>query len=437
MPKDMPDASGGSGPPAAMVPTGVPAAPAAAMVGGGGGGMPIATAATDRPVFLAFVADEASEAALRSGLSEVVGPVSVRRGTARTAARTLEKEPTPRTLLVDVSGLDDAFAALEELASVCTPDVRVLVIGDNREISFYRRLIRDVGVAEYIHKPLTRDAASHLVGPLLLGNDLVEAGSRGGRIVAVGGVRGGVGATTVAVSLALEIADMSRGHVALLDLHLRGGTTGIMLGVRPSSGFRVALEEPERVDGLLLDRVAIPIDERLRLIAAEEPFEADPQPTEEGVRRVLAMLRQRFNHIVVDLPMPPGSAERVVLSAARQVVLVMGPDVASIRDAVAARKMVSAIGGGARPLMVLNRAGLPGSLTPKLVAEGLGAPADVVIPDLPRQVPRATNLGRPAVREVPQLRKAMAPLTQEVTSLQAVDRSRSLLGRLLGRRGNG
>lgn len=417
---------------------GMPAAmPGLPMPGPVQGGLPatvaasnVAVAAPDRASFIAFVADDASEAALRGGLADLAGTLQIRRGTARTAARSLEREATPRTLLVDVSGLDDAFAALEELAAVCTPDVRVVVIGENTEISFYRRLIRDVGVTEYVHKPLTRDTARHLIGPMLAGSDAMDAAMRGGRVTAVAGVRGGVGATTVAVSLAMEIADQSRGHVALVDLHLRGGATGIMLGVRPSSGFRVALEEPERTDGLFLDRVAIPINERLRLIAAEEPIESDPMPTEEGVRRVLNMLRQRFNHIVVDMPMPPSVAERAVLAVARHTVLVLGPDVASIRDTVATRKMVQVLGGSSRALTVLNRVGLAGGIPAKLIAEGLGAPPDLQIPDLPRHVPRATNLGRPAVREAPQLRKALAPLTQEVTALPAISTARSLFGRL-------
>jgi pilus assembly protein CpaE len=414
-------------------PAPVPAYPGTALATEG------ATAAAivqDRPAFLAFVADEQTEAAVRGGLAELVPAIQIRRGTARTAVRSLEREATPRTLLVDVTGLDDAFAALEELASVCTPDVRVVVVGENAEISFYRRLIRDLGVTEYIHKPLTRDTALRLIGPLLIGADAAEAASRSGRIVAVAGVRGGVGATTVAVGLALEIAASTRGHVALLDLHLRGGATGLMLGVQPTTGFRVALEEPERADGLFLDRVAIPIAERLRLVAAEEKLESDPRPTEEGIRRVLALLRQRFNHIVVDMPMPPGTAERAVLAAARYCVLVLGPDIVGIRNAVAARQMVTALGGGVRTMTVLNRARAPGAIATRLVAEGLGGPPDLLIPDLPREVPRAINLGRPAVRDSATLRRALAPLTQEVTALPAAAApARPLFGWLFGRGG--
>jgi hypothetical protein len=190
-------------------------------------------------------------AALRGGLP-MLAPGQLRQGDARTATEALQREPTPQTLLVDISGIAEPFAALEALAAVCAPDVRVLVVGEQTDIGFYRQLTRDLCVAEYAHKPLTRDVVARLFGPLL-GGAPAEA-SRGGKVIAVAGMRGGCGATTVAVNLALQLAERSHGHVALLDLHLRGGTTGLMLGVRPGTGLRVALEEPDRVDALFLDR---------------------------------------------------------------------------------------------------------------------------------------------------------------------------------------
>lgn len=387
----------------------------------------------DRPALIAFVADEASEAAIRGGIGDVIG-AQLRRGTVRTAVKVLEKEGTPRVLIVDISGIEDPFGALDDLASVCTPDVRVLVVGERTEIGFYRDITRNVGVHEYLHKPLTRDTVARLFAPHVQGGG--DGGlDRGGQVTAVCGVHGGVGATTLAVNLALQLEDVTRGHVALLDLHLRGGTAAMMLGARVTSGLRVALEEPERVDSLFLDRVAVPISERVRLIAAEESMEADIQATEEGARRVVEMLRQRFNHVVIDLPIPPGPVERMVLQRARHVVLVLAPDVASIRDTVSVKKLVSMTGSAGRVITVLNGAGRRGYLPIKLIAEGIGAMPEVVIPDLPRQLPRAANLGRPALRDSPLLRRALGLLSQEIAAVRSADRPRSFLARLFGRGG--
>jgi pilus assembly protein CpaE len=388
--------------------------------------------AGDRAPFLAFVQDEASEAAIRGGLAEWGGGVALRRGSIATAIRALEREATPHVLLVDIAGVDDALGQLEALAGICTPDVRVLVVGDNAEISFYRQLTREMGVAEYVHKPLTRTNAAQLFGPFLAGGSAeAETTRRGGQVVSVCGARGGVGATTVAVHLAMHLAEVSRGHVVLLDLHLRRGTTGLMFGLRPPPGLRIALEDPERVDGLFLERCAVSVGERLKLIAAEEPMDAMPAPTIEGVAGLLGLLRQRFNHVVVDVGMPPGPAERAVLAASRLMLTVLGPDVASIRDAIAARKLVS--GGAARMMTVLNRDGLPGGLKRGHVMEGLGAAPDVTIADLPKLLPRAANLGRPALAHSAALRRALAPVTEEVAAVHAATRP-GLLARLLGGR---
>jgi pilus assembly protein CpaE len=241
-----------------------------------------------------------------------------------------------------------------------------------------------------------------------------------------------VGATTIAVNLALQLSESTQGHVALLDLNLRGGQSAIMLGARPGAGLRNALEHPDDTDALLLERVGIPVGERMRIIAADEPFEVDPAPTAAGVANILALLRQRFNVIIVDMPMPPSAAARQALLLARHAVMVMGPDVGSLHNAGQAKRMITGLIGSGRTLTVLNRADAPGALKPDLVVEGLGAAPDMVIPDLPKPLAQAANLGLPALRSCPALRRALAPLTQEISGV-AQGGKRGLFRRLTGR----
>ena len=75
-----------------------------------------------------------------------------------------------------------------------------------------------------------------LLRPRLVGDGADPAAERGGHVVAICGAQGGAGATSIAVNLAIELADTAKATVALLDLHLQDGEAAVMLGVRPGRG---------------------------------------------------------------------------------------------------------------------------------------------------------------------------------------------------------
>ena len=392
---------------------------------------PTPQASLDALRVVAFVTDDASMAALRVGLLPLAEELDIRRGTVRQAIRFFEKQVAAQAVVVDVTGIEDAQATLDDLARVCPPDVQVFVVGENTDITFYRLLVHDLGVTEYLPKPLTRDSIQRLLLPRLSGGGAEPAAGRGGHVVAVCGARGGVGATTVAVSLAMELADLAKAHVALLDLHLQGGTAALMLSGRPGPGLRIALEDSERADSLFLERTAIAVEPRLRLIAAEEPLGATLQVSSGGVARVLDLLQRKFNYVVVDLPMPVPQEMTWTVVMARQVVVVMGPDVASLRDAQAIRQFVIGTTGTDRVVTVLNRSDAKGGLASSLIERGLGGKPDAVIPDLGRRMIEAVSLGVPALRRVPALGRHMAGLVREITGLGATVASTSWLRRML------
>src|SRR5260370_6357113 len=129
-----------------------------------------------------FVNDELSAAALRKGLEG--SNLSIRRGTIRNAIRMLETDTELFALVADISGIDDPFTELERLSAVCPPDVLVSLIGESREITFYRELI-EIGLTEYLPKPLTRDIVLHQLRPKLLGDVAACAADRGSLVVPI------------------------------------------------------------------------------------------------------------------------------------------------------------------------------------------------------------------------------------------------------------
>lgn len=378
------------------------------------------TPAADRAPLIAFVSDAASDAVLRETLLAELGEgAEVRRGDVIAATRALKRSATPLALVVDVSGVEQPLSALEELALVVEPDVRVLVVGERQDAAFYRQLTRGLGVLEYLFKPLTQEmVARHLLPYLRSGATPRDMHLRGGRVITVTGVRGGVGATTIAANLAWHLGEEARRHTALFDADLHGGAAALLLGARTTSGLRAALEHPERVDELFVERTAQPAGERLHVLAAEEnpvePIRAQPG----AAARLIAMLRRRYNFVVVDLPARSAPNAREVLDMAHQRVLVTDASLAGARELLRYAAIPNAPTQSRRAVTVLSRAGQPGMLTEAQVKEALGEAPDLVIPWLPKVVPSAADLGEAAAARRGAFRTSLLRLAQEVASVR-------------------
>jgi pilus assembly protein CpaE len=387
-----------------------------------------APSADVRTRIVCFVSDDLSAEALSKGLGG--GRLEVKRGTIRNALRMLERDTDLFALVVDISQVSGPIADLKRLARVCPADVRVAVIGENTDIPFYRALM-ELGLSEYLPKPLTRDMVQTQLRPKLLGDEKSDSTERGGHVVSICGAQGGSGATSIAINLALQLAETTKAKVALLDLHLQGGEAAVMLGVRPGPGLRIALENPMRADTLFLERAAIEVNERVRLISADEDLDAKLDITAEGTGHVLGLLRQRFSYIVVDVPMPLAPAIHPVIALSRHVLVLLEAEVTGLRNATALRAVVTNIAGNNRVFTLLNRANRPGGLPTATIATGLGGKPDMVIPDLGKGMTQAVNLGIPALQHVRGLRRHLAPIVREIAGVG--DERKGWLKRLFGR----
>lgn len=387
-----------------------------------------APAAVIRNRVVCFTNDDLSAAALKKGLEGC--NLDVRRGTIRTAIKMLETDTELFALVADIGDVVDPLTELERLSRVCPADVRVAVIGDNTDISFYRVLM-ELGISEYLPKPITRDVVQTQLRPKLLGEVAADAPDRGGHVVSICGAQGGTGATSIAINLALQLAETTKAKVALLDLHLQGGEAAVMLGVRPGPGLRIALENPMRADTLFIERAAIEVNERVRLVSADEDLDATVDITEEGVRHVVELLRQRFAYVVVDVPMPLTRALHPAISVSRHVLVLLEAEVTGLRNANSLRTLVSGVVGKNRVFTLLNRANRPGGLPITTITTALGGKPDMVVPDLGKGMTEAVNLGIPAIRHVPKLRRHLAPIVREITAMG--DEDKGWFKRMFGR----
>ncbi len=227
-----------------------------------------------------FVCDHDSAGVIRQSLSDLgVAGANITVGNVSRETRVLSTEKSPRLLIVDVSGFEDPGVSLLELADVCEPHIQVVAIGNRNDIILYRDL-KNVGVAEYILKPLVRDVVTETINAILKPNAAQER-SRQGKLVFVMGVRGGCGASTLATLTAWNLAEIRRRRTLLLDLDLQDGDVALQLDVSPNHALCEALEHPERVDKLFLDRAVKHVTERLDILASLESLGASVLLEEE------------------------------------------------------------------------------------------------------------------------------------------------------------
>lgn len=394
----------------------------------GGGALPD-EGRHDRLNCMAFLDDQVTETAIQQGLGDVMpGGVESRRGGIRAAISALQKMPTPRVLIVDLGTEEHPLRALEELSDVVEPHVCVLVIGQTTSLEFYREVTRGVGAMEYLAKPLTREVVARFFGPLAQGRAPTGEAALGGRLLTVTGVRGGVGASTVAVNLAWYFGMTARRHTVLLDSDLHFGTASFLLNVPPGRGLSAALAAPERIDTLLAERAAQPVDDRLHVLATQEPLGEMPAVAERTAEMLLQALRRRYNFVVADVPFRPLPLNRELMELAHRRILVMEPTLAGVRDALRLMGIRNAGAETRRPILVLNRQGLPGALTRRQFEDALKQKVDVVIPDLPKQVGQAATLGKPAASVRGPFQAAIKDLSDQVAGSRLLEAAEEAVG---------
>ena len=395
----------------------------------------------DRPQLVGFISDAKSEDAVRQGLTDLLTEhLDLRRGGIRAAITAMQRQATPRVLVVDVSGEEQPLSALGDLANAVEPDVCVLVVGEIDHVDFYREVTRSMGASEYLAKPLTRDGVARHFGAFISGQ--FRSGSDaalGGRAVSITGVRGGVGATTIAVNLAWNFGVALHRHTVLVDPDIHLGAAAFLLNVQPGPGLRMALEMPERIDALLAERAALPAADRLHILASEEKPSVPANHAPGAAAALIEALRRRFNFIVADVPFAPVTLYHDLLALVDQRVLVMEPTLAAVRDTVRLLTLPKSPRQDQRAVVVLNRVGMPGGLTRRQIEDALKMKVDVAIPDQPRQVGNAATLGEAAMRSSAGFRAGIQELARQVAGVRILDAEasqasqRSASGRVRGR----
>ena len=266
-----------------------------------------------------------------------------------------------------------------------------------------------------------------------------------GRVIAVVGAKGGVGASTIAHNIGWAIAHDLALDSVITDLDLAFGTAGLDYNQDPPQGIADAVFTPDRIDHAFIERLLSKCTEHLSLLAAPATLERAYDFGTEAFDSILDALRVSMPCIVLDVPHQWSDWTRHTLVSADEILIVAAPDLANLRNAKNLFDFLrTARVNDHRPFYCLNQVGVPKrpEIKPAEFAKALEDQPVAVIPFEPQVFGTAANNGQ-MIAEVPagkRTAETFRQLAQLLTGRMEVKKSRSglltpLFRKLLQRQG--
>jgi pilus assembly protein CpaE len=365
----------------------------------------------------------------------------IQMGGVTAAVEAYHTSPTPNVIVLESESRgDDVIAGLDQLADVCDAGTRVVVIGRMNDVVLYRELVRR-GVSDYLIAPVNTLQIVRALCGLFSAPDAKPVG----RVVAVVGAKGGVGASTVAHNIAFSIARDLLLDSVVTDLDLAFGTAGLDFNQDPTQGIADAVFSPDRIDTAFVDRLLAKCTDHLSLLAAPATLDRVYDFGADAFEAIFDSLRSTMPCAVLDVPHQWTGWTQHTLVGADDILIVAAPDLANLRNAKNLFDFLKAARpNDHRPLYCLNQVGVPKRPEIKSAdfAKALGDEPVAVIPFEPQVFGAAANNGQMIAEIAATHRTAemFRQLAQQLTGRTEPKKQRSglftpLLGKLLQRQG--
>ena len=259
---------------------------------------------------------------------------------------------TPQVVLVDVPA-DNPSLALRalELLHQELPEAALFAIGSMAQPQVIVSAMRS-GAREYIERPTTTTDLLEAFVRLTTAQRKIHRESQRGKVFMVVNAKGGSGATTVAVNLALAL-QAAHGNVALVDL-AQLGHAALHMNIKPVFTVTDAVRNLHRMDSSLLESFMTRHSGGLQVLAGAT-LPAAVEPSSAEFARLFDMLVSHYRYLVVDSSTRMDGTTRVVSSLAEVVLMVAHADVASLWSAARVQQYLGESGNRDRVKLILNR----------------------------------------------------------------------------------
>jgi pilus assembly protein CpaE len=277
-------------------------------------------------------------------------------GNIETAINMYGSSPTPNLVILENRApAQELVTQLADLADVCDPSTKVVIIGHDNDVHLYRDLIRQ-GISEYIIVPVSLADIINVVSTIFVDPEAEPLG----RTIAFVGAKGGVGSSTIAHNSAWGISNLFSTEVILADLDLAFGTANINFDQDPPQGIAEAVFSPERLDDVFLDRLLTKCASHLSMLAAPSMLDRTYDFSAATFEPVLEIVQRSAPVTVLDIPHIWSDWTQSVLREVDDVIVTATPDLASLRNTKNLIDTLSKIRPNDKtPRLVLNQVGMP------------------------------------------------------------------------------
>lgn len=338
-------------------------------------------------------------------------------------------------IAIDEEDEDQIETITDIIKTSVRKSIKVLVIAEDVSPVALHQLLK-LGAEEFVPYPLPDGALHDAIERMRnaparssTGVPIAAGGDRDGVVMPVHGIAGGAGASTFAVNLAWELANMEAEEaprVCLLDLDLQFGTASTYLDLPRREAVFELLQDTSVIDTEAFMQALLPYQEKLFVLTAPSEMLPLDLISQEDVDRVIEFARTNFDYVIIDMPSSVVQWTETVLHASHVYFAMMELDMRSAQNTL---RFVRALKGEELPVeklrFVLNRApkftDLTGKSRVKRMAESLDITIEVQIPDGGKQVTEAGDHGSPLSETAAKspVRKEIQKLAKSVHELNA------------------
>lgn len=220
-----------------------------------------------------------------------------------------------------------------------------------------------------------------------------------GRIVAILGVRGGAGATTLAVHLGCFLVGQYGKKTLIVDEHRRLGHVSLYLAKDDASyHFYELVRNVSRLDESLLQGFVVHHSDLLDILPSPDSFDDSANVALEDIQQAIRFLGQNYEYVIIDCPHGIHNLSLATIDCCDEVYLVATPDVPALRDL--SRSIDRFLQSNVPPekiKVVINRFSSQGSLSLSQIQKAVQQPVLITIPNASSDLIRAMNTGHPVL----------------------------------------